>query len=803
MKRAVWVLVLVFALAACSRGQPQEPPPRLTPLGHAEGSLTRVKDRPSTGLRGFRVEAQPGDWMLRSAGKVAVISVLTGQLIDFGAEGGEDALVFLEPLAFRGIDPERVVIERIEPVAADVPALYMVKRLAGRKVRLHSWLYFSGGTLTVESALSAEAPEPAIAWTLGESVGWGNVPTFVEGHGFVKEAGSYTGAFMARDSLGTAYALCSRSGPTNARIPLFDLPGFYESPQTGEDSFVLDKGGLSARRTIFLTHSTRSLGEAILALPCMSVRGAERWGLPAGLPAGLEAEVVTCEAPARPYLRFRLEKGASSLSLPRGCLRVRFTAFGHAPGGWVDPEKLKQSPSWPQAGRLAWKVAEGNGSSGGPTIPGAQPPPLPARVLVRGLDGTPDPTWGEDPDRGAALNVVYSDTGSGERPLPPGAYRVIIDRGFEYSLHQQDVTISAGSTARVTAYLRREVDTRGFLAADLHLHAVPSPDAPALLADRIRSLVAVGVEVGVATDHNAVTDYSPIIRELGLTKWMASVVGDEVTTKETLFGHFNVFPILPGAAPIEYRNTSPHAIVAASRAMPPYGPRTLVQVNHPRMRDLGYFELLRFDPRDVHGWKRRTPLADMGFDAIEVFNGDHYADIPRVEECLRDWYALLNAGYRYTATGNSDSHKLTYHEAGAPRNLVAVPNDDPSAFDERAFVESIRKGRVVVSSGPFIRLTANDKGLGETVPAGEVEIAIRVEAPGWVDVDRVQLLRRGELLREWTAPFGYSPRFERRTKVSLRPGDWVIAIARGSKPMAHLHRSGATPYAFTNPIFVK
>ena len=42
------------------------------------------------------------------------------------------------------------------------------------------------------------------------------------------------------------------------------------------------------------------------------------------------------------------------------------------------------------------------------------------------------------------------------------------------------------------ATLDRVVDTRGWISADLHVHAVPSPDAPTLLDDRVRSLAAVG-----------------------------------------------------------------------------------------------------------------------------------------------------------------------------------------------------------------------------------------------------------------------------------------------------------------------
>ncbi len=317
--------------------------------------------------------------------------------------------------------------------------------------------------------------------------------------------------------------------------------------------------------------------------------------------------------------------------------------------------------------------------------------------------------------------------------------------------------------------------------------------------------MATGVEVGVATDHNKVTDYAPAIAELGVRPWIASVIGDEVTTHEPAWGHFNVFPLPAGAEPVPYRATTPGALFAAARGEGAPGSPAIVQVNHPRMGGIGYFDLVRFDRSDVHGWAKRVPLGDLGFDAIEVFNGDHYDHLAQVEECMRDWYALLLAGYRVTATGNSDSHKLTFHEPGVPRNLVAVPDDDPAHFDERAFVAAVRQGKVVVSSGPFVRFEAGGKGVGETIPAGEeVEIGIQVDAPPWVDVDRVELVRRGELVGVWTGPFpkGSAPLRGPR-QAPLHKGDWIVAIARGTKPMSYLYRPGARPFAFTNPIWVE
>jgi hypothetical protein len=271
-----------------------------------------------------------------------------------------------------------------------------------------------------------------------------------------------------------------------------------------------------------------------------------------------------------------------------------------------------------------------------------------------------------------------------------------------------------------------------------------------------------------------------------------------------------VFPLAAGDPPLPFANTTPQELFAAARAAAPQGRDKVVQVNHPRMGSIGYFELLRLDPGDFEAWRRRSPLFDSSFDALEVFNGDDYSDIGRVEVCLRDWYALLNAGLRVTATGNSDSHKLTYHEPGVPRNFVRVADDSPGAFDERAFIDAVRRGKVVVSSGPFLRLSAGGasgdaKGVGDEIdPGDDVAVHVHVEAPPWVDVATVEIVRRGEIVATWHPKSATAVvRLDETAHLPLRSGDWIIAIARGAKPMTLLHRAGALPFAFTNPIRIR
>ncbi|HTB76333.1 MAG TPA: CehA/McbA family metallohydrolase [Polyangiaceae bacterium] len=773
-----------------------------SPSQPGEGTVRRVSDRKDVPLTGFRVDAKAGDWLLESGGQVAVVDAHGGRVVDLGSAGHDDALVAIEPTVYLGLDDLRADVVSVEP-APDAPLVVRIeRRVHDVPLRLWTFVSFASGALRIESVAISEG-DPAAPVTLGEKVGWGNVPTWVQGTGFVERGGTFGGDFMAREGLGQAYAL----GVQGARvIGRFNAPqaGFHERAHTGEDAVTVVAGGASPRRVVWLAHAEGAIGDAAIALLRAEGLAMPTVTLPAVAAERAEAEVASCPDPASlsprpgattrpsgaPFARFALAAQPRQASLPAGCFVMRVTAPGYAPTPWM-PLGGAGAPAdqQPHAGRLRWHVAE----RGGGTVP--------ARIVVHGIAPTPDPDWGDDPFGGAALEAIAT-LGDGEIPIPPGRYRATVSRGFEYTAQEQTLAVADGATATIDATIERVVDTRGWISADLHVHAVPSPDAPTLLDDRVRSLAASGVEVAAATDHNAVTDYGPTIRALGAQRWLASIVGDEVTTRGVELGHFNVFPLAEGDSPVPFANTTPHDIFAAARAAAPQDRDKVVQVNHPRMGSIGYFELLRFDPGDFDAWRRRSPLFDASFDALEVFNGDDYSDIGRVEACLRDWYALLDAGLRVTATGNSDSHKLTYHEPGVPRNYVRVGNDAPDAFDERAFIDAVRHGRVVVSSGPFVRLSAAGAEVGDDVaPGDDIPVHVHVEAPPWVDVATVEIVRRGEIVATWHPKPGASVvRLDETAHLALRPGDWIIAIARGDKPMTFLHRPGALPFAFTNPI---
>ena len=126
--------------------------------------------------------------------------------------------------------------------------------------------------------------------------------------------------------------------------------------------------------------------------------------------------------------------------------------------------------------------------------------------------------------------------------LPSGRYRVTATHGLEYTIDEQEVTVTAGQGATLRALLERVVDTTGFIAADFHVHQLPSSDSSIELPDRVVSLLAEGVEFVAATDHNHVTDFTPAIEQLGAGGLLSATTGVEITTPT--WGHFTRSPIL-------------------------------------------------------------------------------------------------------------------------------------------------------------------------------------------------------------------------------------------------------------------
>jgi hypothetical protein len=440
--------------------------------------------------------------------------------------------------------------------------------------------------------------------------------------------------------------------------------------------------------------------------------------------------------------------------------------------------------------------------------------PMPCKLTFVGVAGTPTPAFTHiDIGRAegelaiGAYDRVMSAAGTGVAHVPLGTYDVYVSRGLEWDIAiERGVKIGVEGAA-IAARLNHVIDTRGWLSADFHVHAARSPDSIVPMPHRIIEFVSDGVEMIVSTDHNVVSDYQPIIEQLGLGRFITSAPGDELTTNG--WGHYGAFPLprdleKPGQGAVLVHGRTAKEIFGDVRA---HAPEAIIDVHHPRLDgEVGYFNIGGLDPHRDRSSKRGFSF---DFDALEVLNG--YQDPVRrsVDRTIDDWLGLLNHGHVVTATGNSDTHHLTYNIGGYPRNFVRVADDRPAAVGPREVAAALRARRAFFTTGPFVRVGSGAGGIGDLVPAphGHALVDIAVEAAPWISVDRVILYVNGKEARRWPVP--PSPqivRFKERIDVATTGDGYVVVRVDGDKLMAPVvgdfKRFGVRPLALTNPLFL-
>jgi hypothetical protein len=423
--------------------------------------------------------------------------------------------------------------------------------------------------------------------------------------------------------------------------------------------------------------------------------------------------------------------------------------------------------------------------------------PLPARLVVRGVPPTKDPDLVAGEGESGSKNMLYSLSGSGAVQLPAGRYDVLATHGPEYSLPRQQIEVNADLGATFHAELVRTVDTSGYLSADFHLHASPSKDSNVSLGDRVLTLAAEGVELAVPTDHNHVTDYREPIARQGLQAKLGTFSGVEITTPS--WGHFNAYPYPQGADVPPFQDASPLEIFSVVRAR---APQAVLQVNHPRMPGVGYFNRGELDTKRGVA---EAPEFSFAFDALEVTNGFDLEDPKVLERNLREWFELMNVGHRYTAVGNSDSHRVVFQWAGWPRTYVRTAERAPADIDPVEVARALQGGHALVSCGIFLALVANGSaGPGDTVQGPRVSLTVSPRAPEWIDVARVEVYANGARVEERVR--GRLPSkvpWNLQIDLELQVDTWIVVVARGDRFMNDaLPGKWIKPFGFSNPIFV-
>lgn len=402
-------------------------------------------------------------------------------------------------------------------------------------------------------------------------------------------------------------------------------------------------------------------------------------------------------------------------------------------------------------------------------------------------------------------HTIYTATGTGSFQLPAGQYEIWFGKGMEYSIDTQNHHFEAGKTYEIQAVLRQEINTDGFVGGDMHLHTYTfSGHGDATVEERLISCAAEGLEWAVSTDHNYVLDYAPYMDTLGLTGWMATSVGNEVSTG---IGHFNTYPLDPTIEKAKSDITDGIELFNHFREIA--AKDLVIQVNHPRWIDSDYFNTKGLDPY-LGGTKH--PEWSWDFDAIEVLNETTQLGwIPAPDNkfsVINDWIHFQNRNHRITALGNSDTHSAIEMLAGVPRNYIASSTDTPSEINESEIVQSIKNQQVSVSSGIFVNMTANNFGIGKTVYSNgkAIDFRLTVQAASWISCNKVEFLKNGQVIQTFDIPKTTDAiRLDTTIRLAPKQDCWFMCIAYGDEPtppILQIKKKPIIPKGFTNPIWV-
>src|SRR5262249_45004265 len=109
------------------------------------------------------------------------------------------------------------------------------------------------------------------------------------------------------------------------------------------------------------------------------------------------------------------------------------------------------------------------------------------------------------------------------------------------------------------------------------------------------------------------------------------------------------------------------------------------------------------------------------------------------------WYALLNCGFRLSASAGTDCflNRIASRLPGVERVYVRLVE----GFTYERWIEGLKAGRTFVTDGPMLEFNAGGQGAGRTlrIEAG-AELRVKGCAAAQYPLDRLELVQNGQVV---------------------------------------------------------
>ena len=371
--------------------------------------------------------------------------------------------------------------------------------------------------------------------------------------------------------------------------------------------------------------------------------------------------------------------------------------------------------------------------------------PLPARVYVRGADGSWHFARSADPAGSAVpyekrnwinADSVEAHTTVSAHPavadLPAGRYTVTVERGKEYFPFTTEVEVAADPvTVRVP--LRRWVDmaARGWYSGETHLHRTVEQLRNVALAEDLNVSFPLSYWVteaftppaagdknvaGEVPDGLVTVDATHVIWPRN-TEYEFFTVGGRQHTLGALFVLNHRVPLLDGGppmGPIARAAVAGGALLDTDKLDWPFA------ASLPHTTGAQLYELI-----NNHVWRTEFAFRQWSSPAPPhmqpPYGGRGGGEREWVHYTLGMYYTLLNAGLRAQPSAGTASgvHPVP---AGFGRVYVYLPD----GFGYDAWLGGLRAGRSFVTNGPMLFATVDGQQPGATLPKGPAAGPLRV-----------------------------------------------------------------------------
>jgi len=414
-----------------------------------------------------------------------------------------------------------------------------------------------------------------------------------------------------------------------------------------------------------------------------------------------------------------------------------------------------------------------------------------ARIEVRGPDGQWHQPAGSIRDRtaGARTRYVHSFVIQSECGLdvPPGAYRVVAERGPEFQRIEQTVTVNPDGPNELALHIPRWIDMRalGWYSGDMHVHR-PLQDLDALAQ-------AEGLDFTVAiTMWNRRTLWEGgSLPERGIERRKSGRFISVKNAEDERGGGAWMFHDIP--QPLDLASILQPGQRQTESWFPP-GLRFVEQVRQWRKsgQDLPWFEIEK-----PIWWEAPVVMALAGPDSLGFLN-NHFNQYGMLDNEAwgrpRDLqkypgfagfaaytmdlnYRYWNLGFKAPPTAGSASGVLP-NPVGYNRIYAPVSG----AFTAAKWYRAILNNSHFVTNGPMLFFKADQQG------RGQIDVRAR-EA-----IDRLELLANGKAIRTWNPP-STSNTMRVGFAVDTRNSTWLAA-------RCFVKNTETVRLAHSSPIFV-